>query len=149
MTSTPLDNLVKLSKLKREPGDQTEFDGLLRSGRTRLTDARNPALALESRFDLAYNAAHALALAALRWRGYRPDARYLVFQVLPHTLGLGPEVWRVLAKCHEKRNLAEYEGFIEMDERLTLDLLQVAEVLLSRVEQLGALPEPESDHGQP
>jgi hypothetical protein len=142
MTSTALDNLVNIGKLKQEPADQSEFDGLLRSGRIRLADARNPTLALESRFDLAYNAAHALALAALRWRGYRPDARYLVFQVLPHTLGLGPEIWRVLAKCHEKRNLAEYEGFIEIDERLTLDLIQAAELLLSSIENLAALPEP-------
>jgi hypothetical protein len=142
MTSTALDNLVNIGKLKQEPADQSEFDGLLRSGRIRLADARNPTLALESRFDLAYNAAHALALAALRWRGYRPDARYLVFQVLPHTLGLGPEIWRVLAKCHEKRNLAEYEGFIEIDERLTLDLIQAAELLLSSIENLAALPKP-------
>ncbi len=140
MTSVALDNLVNIGKLKLEPGDQIEFDGLVRSGRTRLADARNLALALESRFDLAYNAAHALALAALRWHGYRPDARYLVFQVLPHTLGFGPEVWRILAKCHEKRNLAEYQGFVEIDERLTLDLIQAAELLLSGVEKLGALP---------
>ena len=26
------------------------------------------------------------------------------------TLGLGPEVWRVLAKCHDMRNRSEYEG---------------------------------------
>lgn len=32
-----------------------------------------------------------------------------------------------------------YEGFIEIDKRLTLDLLQAAELLLSRVEKLGAL----------
>lgn len=48
----------------------------------------NATLAIESRFDLAYNAAHALALAALRARGYRSDNRYVVFQALPHTLGL-------------------------------------------------------------
>lgn len=36
MISTALDNLVNIGKLKREPGDQSEFDGLVRSGRTRL-----------------------------------------------------------------------------------------------------------------
>ena len=56
----------------------------------RLHDAQNTTLALESRFDLAYNAAHALALYALRRQGYRSENRYLVFQVLPHTLGLPP-----------------------------------------------------------
>ena len=43
MTSTALDNLANIGKLKREPGDQIEFDGLVRSGRTRLADASNPA----------------------------------------------------------------------------------------------------------
>lgn len=82
----------------------------MRSGKARLKDAGSKGLALESRFDLAYNAAHALCLAALRWHGYRSANRYIVFQLLPHTLGLGPEVWRVLSKCHDIRNRAEYEG---------------------------------------
>ena len=96
MTS-PLENLAGTGKpLTAEPTDAAEFAGLLRSGTARLVDARNATLALESRFDLAYNAAHALCLAALRRHGYRARQRYIVFQVLPHTLGLGPEVWRVL-----------------------------------------------------
>ena len=109
--------------LKAEPPDANEIAGLLRTGLARLTDARNATLALESRFDLAYNAAHALCLAALRRTGYRASNRYLVFQVLPHTLGLGPEVWRVLDKCHNTRNLGEYEGLLEVDERLLTDLI--------------------------
>ena len=88
---------------------------------------RNTDLALESRFDLAYNAAHALCLAALRAKGYLAGNRYIVFQVLPRTLGLGPEVWRVLDMCHNKRNLGEYEGLMEVDERLVTDLITAAE----------------------
>src|SRR5690242_11417950 len=108
MSSKPLDNLVATGALKREPGDRMEFDGLLGSGRKRLDDARKEGLAAESRFDLAYNAAHALSLAALRWHGYRPDRqRYVVFQALVHTLGTRPEIGRVLDKCHRLRNLAE------------------------------------------
>lgn len=87
MTSSNLSNLAKLGKLKAEPPAQPELDGLLRSGRIRLADARNAANALESRFDLAYNAAHSLSLAALRWHGFRSEDRYLVFQALEHTLG--------------------------------------------------------------
>ena len=56
-------------------------------------------------FYLAYNAAHAFSLAALRWHGYRSDSRYLVFQALPHTLELLAATWRVLAKAHEVRNV--------------------------------------------
>ncbi len=102
--------------------NHSEFIGLMRSGQARLIDACNSMLATESRFDLAYNAAHSLALAALRWNGYRSNNRYLVFQVLPFTTGVGPEVWRVLSKCHERRNLAEYEGYLEIDNRLLNDL---------------------------
>ncbi|HEV2623082.1 MAG TPA: hypothetical protein VGU65_13470 [Frateuria sp.] len=112
-----------------EPPDAAEIAGLIRSGHTRLGDARKASLSLESRFDLAYNAAHALCLAALRRKGFRPRHRYIVFQGLPHTLGLGPEVWRVLAKAHDARNLAEYEGHVDVPERLVLDVIAAAEVV--------------------
>jgi hypothetical protein len=125
--------------LRAEPPDAAEFDGLKRSGLTRLTDAGNASLALESRFDLAYNAAHALCLAALRWHGYRSSNRYIVFQLLPHTLGLGPEVWRVLAKCHDVRNKGEYEGDLSIDERLVIDLLTACNVVAAKLETLGPI----------
>lgn len=142
MTSTELENLVALGTLKREPCSLREFEGLVRSGEARLSDASNAALAIESRFDLAYNAAHALALAALRARGYRSESRYVVFQVLPHTLGLPAPTWRVLAKCHERRNLAEYEGVVDVDERLMADLLAAARAVLAAVRALPASERP-------
>lgn len=108
---------------------------MLRTGIARLRDAQNASLALESRFDLAYNAAHALCLAALRRMGYRSSNRYIVFQVLPHTLGLGPEVWRVLDKCHNVRNLGEYEGLLEVDERLLNDLITATETVSHAVQK--------------
>ena len=113
MSSPELENLARVGKLKPESGAQSEIDGLVQSGRARLTDAGKRALNIESRFDLAYNAAHALSLAALRWRGYRSENRYIVFQILPHTLGLGVDVWRVLARAHDLRNSSEYEGHLE------------------------------------
>jgi hypothetical protein len=111
--------------LAPELPDEKEIAGLLKSGKARLRDARNQSLALESRFDLAYNAAHALCLAALRRCGYRAKHRYIVFQVLPHTLDLGPEVWRVLDKCHHMRNVAEYEGKLDVGERSATDSIAV------------------------
>lgn len=137
MTSSPLDNLVRIGKLKIEPPAQTEIDGLMRSGLARLHDAENASLALESRFDLAYNAAHALSLAALRWHGYRSDSRYLVFQSLTHTLGLEAALWRVLDQAHHKRNLAEYEGDLDVDEALVSALLRVARAVADGVAALG------------
>ena len=97
MTS-PLENLSGPGgPLRKEPPDAREFANLRQSGSRRLADAENTTNSAEGRFDLAYNAAHAMCLAALRHAGYRPANRYIVFQVLPHTLGLGSEVWRVLA----------------------------------------------------
>ena len=112
MTSpSPLERLAGPGNvLAKEAPDAKEFAGLVRSGLARLKDAENEANSLDSRFDLAYSAAHALCLAALRHHGFRPSKRYIVFQVLPDTLGLGPEVWRVLSKCHDMRNRTEYRG---------------------------------------
>ncbi|MGE4493035.1 MAG: hypothetical protein AB7E65_11435 [Syntrophotalea sp.] len=139
MTSQQFKNLVDIGQIKQEPGDQKEFDGLLHSGRTQIKDSRMAALSLESRFDLAYNAAHALSLAALRWHGYRSENRYIVFQCLQHTIGAGPEIWRILAHCHNLRNRGEYEGLLEVSERLVLDLIQAAEAVLDEVEKLGEI----------
>ncbi|WP_101675451.1 hypothetical protein [Alloalcanivorax mobilis] len=66
MTSNPLENLARTGQLKPEPPVETELSGLFLSGQRRLADAERESLSLESRFDLAYNAAHALALTALR-----------------------------------------------------------------------------------
>ncbi|MBN2644157.1 MAG: hypothetical protein JXR59_01635 [Desulfuromonadaceae bacterium] len=139
MTSQQFKNLVDIGQIKLEPGDQKEFDGLLHSGHLRLKDSRMDALSLESRFDLAYNAAHALSLAALRWHGYRSENRYIVFQCLQHTIGVGPEVWRILAHCHKMRNQGEYEGLLDINERLVVDLIHAAEVVQVEVDKLGAI----------
>ena len=81
-TNSPLANLSGPGKaLKTEAPDAAELTGLIRTGKARLADARNTTLALESRFDLAYNAAHALCLAALRAKGFRASNRYIVFRV--------------------------------------------------------------------
>ena len=118
--SSPLERLADLSP---EPPDAREFAGLRRAGLARLKDAGNKMNSLEGRFDLAYNAAHSLCLAALRYHGFRPKNRYVVFQVLPHTLGLAAEVWRVLAKAHDLRNKGEYEGELDVDDRFVTDLI--------------------------
>ena len=82
VTSTELENLVAIGTLKREPCSGREFEALVRSGEARLSDAANAALAIESRFDLAY---------------------------------------------------AEYEGVVDVDERLMSDLLEAARAVLETV----------------
>ena len=91
---SPLENLAGPGKpLLAEAPDAAEVAGLLRSGRARLTDAGNAALSLESRFDLAYNAAHAFCLA------------------------------------DDLRNLAEYEGHVDVDARLVVDVVAACETV--------------------
>lgn len=124
--SSALERLCGPGKpLKAEPPDAAEIAGLLRSAQARLIDSARQDLALDSRFDLAYGAAHGLCVAALRRQGYRATQRYIVFQLLPHTMGLGPEVWRVLARCHDLRNLAEYEGELQVTEELLEELIAI------------------------
>ncbi len=136
MPNENLENLVRIRELKREDPSAVEIEGLIGSALVRLKDAKNKDLALESRFDLAYNAAHALSLAALRSAGYRSEKRYLVFLCTQHTLGLEPELWRVLEQAHNKRNLAEYEGDIDVGEELVEALVRVGDVLAECVKNL-------------
>lgn len=135
--ASALENLSGPGKaLQKEPPDAKELDGLKRSGIARLSDASNTSNSLDGRFDLAYNVAHALCLAALRWHGFRPANRYIVFQVLPYTLGLGPEVWRVLDQCHRIRNIGEYEGHLDVSERLVTDLIAACRAVATKLDAL-------------
>lgn len=138
MTREKLENLARIGQLKEQPPARKEFDGLLSSGKSRLQDARREDLSLESRFDLAYNAAHALSLAALRWHGFRSESRYQVFQCLQHTVDLDPAQWRVLDQAHRKCNLAEYEGHLDVDQSLVEATIRVATEVQARVEDLGS-----------
>ncbi|MEA2464976.1 MAG: hypothetical protein QOJ98_2723, partial [Acidobacteriota bacterium] len=138
-----LEKLVTTGLLKHEPPGQEEVSGLLRTAGVRLEDARKATNAPESRFDLAYNAAHAFALAALRLHGYRADKRFIVFQVLPHTLGVDTPTWRLLDRCHRERNATEYEGVGSVDEKLLDGLIEAAIELRHRVRALAGA------HGYP
>jgi hypothetical protein len=135
-SNDPLDKLVGIGTLMREPPHAGEVEGLIRTAAVRLADAEKETNAAESRFDLAYNAAHALSLAALRIRGYRSEKRYVVFQALPHTLGVDTPTWRLLDRCHRERNSTEYEGVSTVDEKLLAGLIEAAREILIRVRTL-------------
>lgn len=134
MPAPPLENLVRIGQLKREAPATEELTGLMDSARARLADAKRTDLSFASRFDLAYNAAHALALYCLRRKGYRASARFTAFQALAHTSNLAVAQWRTLAKAHERRNLAEYEGHMDVDGQLLEALLSAADALLEEVD---------------
>ena len=59
-----------------------------------------------------------------------------MFQVVPHTLKLGAAVWGVLAKCHDIRNLGEYEGDLDIDERLVVDLVEACKAVAAALDKL-------------
>lgn len=136
LPSAELENLARIGKLKVELPDTRERAGLLRSALVRLADARKPDLSLESRFDLTYNAAHAAALAALRAHGFRSENRYLVFQCLEHTLGYKPQQWLLLSQAHTKRNLAEYEGDLDVTTSFVEELIAQVALLIHAAQAL-------------
>ena len=124
-----LANLLKVGQLKAEPPDKNEFDGMVSAGARLLSDAGIFQLSLDGRFHLAYDAAHYFALAALRLNGYRSTNRYIVFQALEHTLSIPANKWRLLAKCHDNRNLALYEGAFSTNEQLLDELILITKEL--------------------
>jgi hypothetical protein len=146
MSHRELDNLVKIGRLKSEPVSRREFTGMVQAAATRLKDARTESLDPDSRFDLAYGAAHRLALAALRHAGYRSENRITVFQTLVHTIGTDRADLQILLRAHNERNLAEYEGRMEIDDALLADLIACAGRLLTSV---GRLKPPQDESSPP
>jgi hypothetical protein len=141
MSLPALDNLVRIGQLKPEPRNVSEFERMLAMARTSLADAQIVSLSSQGRFTSAYNAAHAAALAALRWHGYRSENRYTVFQCLAHTLNWPAPRWRVLDAAHQKRNMAEYEGFLEIEEADIAALCVLAKELIAEATSLAGSKE--------
>ena len=137
MTS-PLDNLCgPTGDLAHEAPDEEEYAHHIDNGLTKLNDAKKQDLSLGSRFDLAYNAAFHLSLAALRRIGYRPkDKRYIVFLALPHTLQLGTDVWRVLNDCHDIRNNDTYRTTHLINEALIDGLIAACQKVADKISTL-------------
>ena len=136
MSLPALDKLVRIGQLKAEPPNTQEVARMLAMARTRLADARLPALSLEGRFTSAYNAAHSAALAALRWHGYRSENRTTVFQCLAHTVNWPPARWRVLDTAHQRRNLNEYEGYLEIDAAFVAEVCTLVDQLIQDVQKI-------------
>jgi hypothetical protein len=139
MAKPELENLVERTKqLKREPPLRKEYDGMLKSAQRALTDAQNESIETDSQFDLAVEAAHKFALAALRREGYRSENRITVFQTLVHTAGLNNADLQIFLKAHNERNLAAYQGRVDIDEKLLTDLIAATKRLSGAVAKLSA-----------
>jgi len=110
MSLPELDNLVRVGQLKFEPRNTQEVARMIALAKTRLNDAKLNRLSLEGRFTSIYNAAHAAALAALRWHGYRSENRYTVFQCLSHTLGWPALPLARVGRCASKTQSGGIRG---------------------------------------
>jgi hypothetical protein len=141
MGKQELDNLVKIGSLKAEAPTRKEFDDMVASARVSLADAQNESIETDSQFTLAYGAAHRLALAALRQHGYRSNNRRdAVFQTLAHTLGTSSADVQIFLRAHNERNLAEYEGRVEVDANLLANLISATKRLEAAVGKLAPPP---------
>jgi hypothetical protein len=138
MPQPELDRLVAIGRLETEARNDDEFQALVHEAEVTLADSQNDDLALESRFRLAYGGVHAIAVAALRWHGYRPRDRQVAFLTLAHTLAAPTAVWRMLAKSHELRNRREYEGAGEVDPRTIEEIIAAGRLLLEPLRRLKA-----------
>lgn len=139
LTKQNLDNLVKNGYLKQEPCDKEEITRMLGIAYRRLLDSQIKEASIEGRFISVYSAAHNAALAALRWHGYRSENRFMVFQCLGDTLGWPASKWRVFDSAHQKRNLAEYEGYLEVEESTIDELHNLTMSLIKDVEKLAKI----------
>ena len=140
MCKQELDNLVKTRNLKVEAASRKEFDGMVKSARRGLADAQNESIETDSQFDLAVEASHKLALAALRHQGYRSENRITVFQTLVHTLSISGADLQIFLRAHNERNLAAYEGRVDIDKKLLADLVSVTKKLETAVGKLTPPP---------
>jgi hypothetical protein len=49
-------------------------------------------------------------------------------------------VWRVLSKCHDVRNVGEYEGDLDVDERIVADLVSACRAVAAKLGELQSPP---------
>ena len=140
-----LENLVRVGELAPERPAADEVAGLLHSGGEYLAAAKSDNLLSLPRFSLAYNAAYAFSLATLRLAGYRTAKRYIVFQCLQHILNLPDKRWRMLAEAHKRRNLVEYQGDANVEERFVQGLIQTVDEVAVQVSQYQAQVMPDTN----
>lgn len=59
-----------------------------------------------------------------------------MFQTLVHTLGTSAADVQIFLKAHNERNLAEYQGRLELDEKLLADLIRCTKTIAATVAKL-------------
>lgn len=125
--------------LREEATSPSEVQGLLASAAAFLADAKRDGNSDQTRYNIAYEAAHALALAAMRACGLRPAQgpghRAMVFSVLDATTVAPPKVCIPLSKANEKRNRLTYDGLTTFSRAELEELIQCVQALDSIVRE--------------
>jgi hypothetical protein len=128
--SAELENLVARGLLEPLAASDEELRNQRTRGRLELREASGAGLSVDSRFSLAYAGIHALTMAALRAKGYRPrNTRQVAFLTLAHTVSLPKHSLTVIARAHDRRNLIEYEGKDPVDEKFLAELIAAGNAL--------------------
>ena len=141
-----LENLIGKG-LQREPTHPAEIARFLAKIATKLADAQNTALSLDTRFDVAYEALLQTGIAALRANGFRPDSRgghhMLALQTLAITIGYPRERTRLLDEYRRQRGLGLYDGSFDPSATEVTALIDEARKLHRHFQQWLAAQHPE------
>jgi hypothetical protein len=110
-----LENLAKINKLNPHVSNAAEVGRLVAAARRNIADSGVASISDETRFDAAYKAIMQCGLISLLANNYRPSTttpghHQTVIQCLELTMGVPPQVWRVLDALRKKRNLNDYDG---------------------------------------
>ena len=117
--------------LRAHTPSKREIGGLLALADRNLADAGIRELSAEGQFQFAYNAALAMATAALHAAGYRtnsnvPGHHAVTVGSLEHTIGVDAALVRKLDAFRRKRNRASYDAPAAVSAKETADMLALA-----------------------
>lgn len=132
--------------LLRHKTTPQEIRDLLRIADRDLSDCETKGLSSDWRFNIAYNAALQLAIAALAANGYRTSRQahhYRSIQSLALTLGL-PAPWiDELDHFRKKRNTSDYEQADLISDQEVLEMIALAKDLKQKTLNWLQLKHPE------
>ena len=125
--------------LQAHKSSAKEISGLLALADRNLADAGIRGLSAEGRFQFAYNAALAMATAALHAAGYRtnsnvPGHHAVTVESLEHTIGVDAALVRKLDAYRRKRNRVSYDAPAAVSAKEAADMLALAAQLRREVE---------------
>lgn len=139
MVSKPA-NLLNLFPHRHTP-TVAELQTHITNAATDLVDAKNATVSAVGRYKHAYDAAHALAIAAVKIRGFRPSNelghRQLVFTALEHAVPAVERDVPIFNDAHKERNRSEYDGApISVTASKLEGLIKAADNLLEEVQYM-------------